>query len=130
LLQTYGNLFRGHLDQDFKGPKDLVAYCGLVPRNLTTGHHQKTAGITKRGDRLMRRNVVLAANCLYRMNKHGNLPNWKLKRWMDKKFLIMPYQKFIIQLAAKLLRIAYPVMKYGTGFDYARAGVARSAIKV
>lgn len=36
--------------EDFKGPKDLVAYCGLVPRNLTTGHHQKTAGITKRGD--------------------------------------------------------------------------------
>ncbi len=115
---------------DFKGPKDLIAYCGLVPRNLTTGHHQKTAGITKRGDRLMRRNVVLAANCLYRMNKHGNLPNCKLKRWMDKKFPIMPYQKFIIQLAAKLLRTSYAVMKYGTGFDYARAGVARSAIKV
>lgn len=115
--------------EDFKGPKDLVAYCGLVPRNLTTGHHQKTAGITKRGDRLMRRNVVLAANCLYRMNKHGDLQNCKLKRWMDKKFLIMPYQKFIIQLAAKLLRIAYAVMKYGTDFDYARAGVARSAMK-
>ena len=130
LISAVGKL--QHLSAKAMGrrPKDLVAYCGLVPRNLTTGHHQKTAGITKRGDRLMRRNVVLAANCLYRMNKHGNLPNWKLKRWMDKKFLIMPYQKFIIQLAAKLLRIAYPVMKYGTGFDYARAGVARSAIKM
>lgn len=41
----------------------------------------------------------------------------------------MTYQKFIIQLAAKLLRIAYAVMKYGTDFDYARAGVARSAMK-
>ena len=115
--------------KDFKGPKDLVAYCGLVPRNITTGHNQKTAGITKRGDKLMRRNVVLAANCLYRMNKHGNLKNCKLKRWMDKKFQLLPYQKFIIQLAAKLLRIAYAMMKYETEFDYGRAGVARSALK-
>lgn len=27
--------------KEFKGPKDLVAYCGLVPRNITTGHIQK-----------------------------------------------------------------------------------------
>lgn len=115
--------------KDFKGPKDLVAYCGLAPRNITTGHKQKTAGITKRGDKLMRRNVVQAANTLYRMNKHGKLQNCKLKRWMDKRLKILPYQKFIVQLAAKLLRIAYAVMRYGTEFDYARAGVARSALK-
>ena len=59
--------------KDFKGPKDLVAYCGLVPRNITTGHIQKTAGITKRGDKLMRRNVVQAANVLHCKNKHGQL---------------------------------------------------------
>ena len=114
--------------KDFKGPKDLVAYCGLVPRNITTGHIQKTAGITKRGDKLMRRNVVQAANVLYCKNKHGQLQSCKLKRWMDKKLKILPYPKFIIQLAAKLLRIAYAVMRDGTEFDYARAGVARSAL--
>lgn len=74
-------------------------------------------------------NLVQAANVLYRMNKHDNLQNCKLKRWMDKKLKILPYQKFIVQLAAKLLRIAYAVMKYETVFDYARAGVARSALK-
>ncbi len=63
------------------------------------------------------------------MNKNDNLQNCKLKRWMDKKLNILPYQKFIVQLAAKLLRIAYAVMKYETEFDYARAGVARSALK-
>ena len=115
--------------KDFKGPKDLVAYCGLVPRNITTGHIQKTAGITKRGDKLMRRNVIQAANVLYRMNKNDSLQNCKLKRWMDKKLKVLPYQTFIVQLAAKLLRIAYAVMKYDTSFDYARAGVARSALK-
>ena len=47
---------------------------------------------------------------------------------MDKKLKILPYPKFIIQLAAKLLRIAYAVMRDGTEFDYARAGVARSAL--
>lgn len=68
--------------KEFKGPKDLVAYCGLVPRNITTGHIQKTAGITKRGDKLMRRNVVQAANVLYCKNKHGQLQSCKLKRWI------------------------------------------------
>ena len=48
---------------------------------------------------------------------------------IDKKLKILPYPKFIIQLAAKLLRIAYAVMRDGTEFDYARAGVARSALK-
>ena len=115
--------------KDFKGPKDLVAYCGLVPRNITTGHNPKTAGISKWGDKQMRRNVIQTANILYKMNKNDNLQNCKLKRWMDKKLNILPYQKFIVQLAAKLLRIAYAVMKYETEFDYARAGVARSALK-
>lgn len=76
----------------------------------------------------MRRNVVQAANVLYCKNKHGQLQSCKLKRWMDKKLKILPYPKFIIQLAAKLLRIAYAVMRDGTEFDYARAGVARSAL--
>ena len=64
--------------KDFKGPKDLVAYCGLVPRNITTGHIKKNAGITKRGDNLMRRNVVHAANVLSSKNKCGQLQSCKL----------------------------------------------------
>ena len=52
-----------------------------------------------------------------------------MKKWIDKKLSGgMPRSKLSIALAAKLLRIAFAVLKYKKKFDIKKAGVARCSL--
>lgn len=73
LLTTVGDINR------FAGPKNLVAYYGLVPRSHTTGHNEKMGRITKHGDRLMRTFLVQGAHSLLVANANGHLAKSALK---------------------------------------------------
>lgn len=124
LLCTIGNIER------FEGPKNLVAYYGLVPQSHTTGHEQRMGKLTKHGDRLMRSYVVQGANSLLAMHARGRLKKSPLKKWIDKKLnSSMCYQKVACALAAKLLRIAYAVLKFDEKFSLEKAGVAKCSLK-
>lgn len=123
LLTTVGDINR------FAGPKNLVAYYGLVPRSHTTGHNEKIGRITKHGDRLMRTFLVQGAHSLLVANANGHLAKSALKKWIDKKLTAgMQFSKIVVALAAKLLRVAYAVLKYEDKFDLRRAGVAKCSL--
>lgn len=123
LLTTIGDINR------FEGPKNLAAYYGLVPRSHTTGHNEKMGKITKHGDRLMRAFLVQGAHAVLIQHTKGRLPKSALKKWIDKKLSAgMPCSKLSIALAAKLLRIAFAVLKYKKKFDIKKAGVARCSL--
>ncbi|WP_449026739.1 IS110 family transposase [Parasutterella excrementihominis] len=123
LLTTIGDINR------FEGPKNLAAYYGLVPRSHTTGHNEQMGKITKHGDRLMRSFLVQGAHAVLILHTRGRLPKSALKKWIDKKLSGgMPRSKLSIALAAKLLRIAFAVLKYKKKFDIKKAGVARCSL--
>ena len=123
LLTTIGDINR------FEGPKNLAAYYGLVPRSHTTGHNEQMGKITKHGDRLMRSLLVQGAHAVLILHKKGRLPQSALKKWIDKKLSSsMPCSKLSIALAAKLLRIAFALLKYKKRFDIRKAAVARCSL--
>ncbi|MBQ7252906.1 MAG: IS110 family transposase [Kiritimatiellae bacterium] len=50
----------------FDDPRDAGAYFGLVPRQDQSGDTDRPRHITKEGNRMARRNLVTAANCILR----------------------------------------------------------------
>ena len=74
----------------------------------------------------MRTFLVQGAHAVLVLHTKGRLPKSALKKWIDKKLSAgMPCSKLGIALAAKLLRIAFAVLKHKEKFDIKRASVAR-----
>lgn len=109
----------------FEAPKKLVAYYGLVPKNMTTGHNEKMGHITKRGDKRTRSLLVQGANTLLMLDSRGKMPRCPLQKWIVKKRRDLGYCKLVVALAAKLLRIVWAILTYGNEFNIKRAGIAR-----
>src|SRR5204862_4379532 len=50
----------------FKSGRELAAWIGLVPRQNSTGGKQKLGGISKQGDRYLRRLLIVGATAVIR----------------------------------------------------------------
>lgn len=136
IITVVGNVNR------FESPRALVAYVGLAPRNIITGHknapkkkssnapdlsHKGQGKISRRGDKLLRSLVIQGAACLYMQYCKNQLPQCQLKRWLKKQIDSgKPYGKIIVSLAAKLIRIVWAVLRYGEEFNIQKAGMSRS----
>jgi transposase len=70
MLGAIGNI------REFKNGRQFSAYLGLVPRQHSTGGKSKLLGISKRGDRYLRKLLVQGANslALSYAKKRANLP--------------------------------------------------------
>jgi transposase len=58
----------GRFDR-FRSGKQLARYCGLSPRNASSGQRQADAGLIKAGSELLRATVIEAAHRLIRFDK-------------------------------------------------------------
>jgi len=54
----------------FRSGRDMAAWIGLVPREDSTGGKQKLGQISKRGDRYLRRILVVGACAVLRYARH------------------------------------------------------------
>jgi transposase len=90
----------------FTSAKKLVAFAGLDPVVIQTGHYEnKTGPISKRGSPLLRQALFLAAN-VARMNDEN------LKRFYDKKMGEGKHHYSALNAtAAKILKIVFWVLK-------------------
>lgn len=93
----------------FKTGRDFAAWIGLVPRQYSTGGKEKLGGISKQGDRYLRRLLVLGATAVIQhARRHPDKHPW-IMRLLAKK----PAKLVAVAVANKMARIAWAIMAKG-----------------
>jgi len=93
----------------FKSGRDLAAWIGLVPRQHSTGGKERLGGISKQGDRYLRRLLVIGATAVVRQARlHPQKHPW-IMRLLAKK----PAKLVAVAVANKMARIAWAIMAKG-----------------
>ena len=93
--------------RQFRKARDLAAWLGLVPRQYSTGGKKKLLGISKRGNRYVRKLLVHGARSCFR---HLNRARDRLGSWLDGLQARMHPNKAVVALAAKMARIVWVVL--------------------
>ncbi len=91
----------------FRSGRQFAAWLGLTPQQHSTGGKTQFGGISKQGDRYLRRLLVVGATAVIRHTKEKPTPmaNW-IRKLMEKK----PFRLVSVALANKLARIAWVVL--------------------
>lgn len=93
----------------FSNPHQLLNYAGLIPKQDQSGALDKNLGITKRGNRAIRRNIVQGAWVV--MNQIPACPITKYA--YRKKKEGKQKQKVAVAVANKMLRIGFSLLRSG-----------------
>lgn len=99
--------------------RDLAAWLGLVPRQVTTGGKAKLIGISKHGNTYLRKLFIHGARTVLRLVKDRSTT---LANWIDGLKVRMHVNVAAVAMANKLARIAWAVLT--TGERYRSAAVA------
>lgn len=102
----------------FRSGRDLAAWLGLTPHQNSSGGKERSGGVSKRGDRYIRRLLVIGAMSVIRYNGRSNpaAPSW-LTRLLDRR----PKKVAALALANKMARIAWALMARGETYRAATA---------
>lgn len=93
----------------FKSGRDLAAWIGLVPRQSSSGGKQRLGGISKQGDRYLRKLLVVGATAVIRHARAHPLRHPWLMQLLARK----PTTVAAVALANKMARIAWAIMVRG-----------------
>ena len=89
--------------------RDLAAWIGLVPKQNSTGGKERLGGISKQGDRYLRRLLVAGAMAVV---QHAKRHPEKYP-WVAKLLARKPAKVVAIAVANKTARIAWAIMSKG-----------------
>jgi transposase len=98
----------------FRHGRDLAAWLGLVPRQITTGGKTRLVGITKRGNKYLRKLLIHGARATI---PHLAASGTRLGFWIRGLLARMHKNAAVVALANKLARIAWAVLRTGQRFD-------------
>lgn len=105
--------------ETFDRGRDLAAWLGLVPRQVTTGGKPKLLGITRRGNGYLRKMLIHGARAALPTLSKAETP---LGRWLRSLLGRTHANVAIVALAAKMARIVCSVLRTRRPFDAALAG--------
>lgn len=91
----------------FSSGRQFAAWLGLTPQQHSTGGKTKLGGISKQGDRYLRRLLVVGATAVMRHVKDKPTP---MADWIRKLSKKKPFRLVSVALANKLARIAWVVL--------------------
>ena len=100
--------------QTFGRGRDLAAWLGLVPKQVTTGGKPKLLGISKRGNGYLRKMLIHGARAALPTLSKGETP---LGAWLRGLLARAHVNTVVVALAAKLARIAWAVIRRGEKFN-------------
>jgi transposase len=116
-ISALGDEFAEHARTDetaglLKG-RDLAAWLGLVPKQMTTGGKPKLLGITKRGNVCLRKMIIHGARAALPSLSASATPLGAWLRGLRARVHMNP----AIAAAAKLVRIVWAVLRSGQSFN-------------
>ena len=94
----------------FRSGRQFAAWLGLTPQQNSTGGKTRLGGISKQGDRYLRRLLVIGATAVIRHSKNQGTP---LAAWIRKLLANKPFRLVSVALANKLARVAWVVLTRG-----------------
>ena len=94
----------------FKNGREVSAWLGLVPRQHSSGEKIVLGGISKRGDRYMRKLLIQGARTAVKVCEKKTD---KLSHWVAKKKQRSGYNKAAVALANKNVRMIWAMMATG-----------------
>ncbi len=99
----------------FRRGRDFAASLGIVPRQYSTGGRQQLLGISKRGNKYLRRMLIHGARAVLLMVKYNTAG---LGQWVKRLEERAPRNKVIVAIANKLARIAWAVLSSGNEYHH------------
>jgi len=99
--------------ETFEHGRDLAAWLGLVPRQSTTGGKPKLMGISKRGNKYLRKLLIHGARAAL---PHVAEKDTALGRWAKNLLSRVHQNVAVVAFANKLARIAWAVLRRGQTF--------------
>jgi transposase len=99
--------------ESFDHGRDLAAWLGLVPRQFTTGGKPKLLGISKRGNKYLRKQLIHGARAALPYVAERDTP---LGRWAKALMTRAHRNVAVVAFANKLARIAWAVLRRGEPF--------------
>lgn len=100
--------------ETFARGRDLAAWLGLVPRQVTTGGKPRLVGITKRGNKYLRKLLIHGARSVLPVLAASTTP---LGDWLQRLLKRMHKNAAVVALANKLARIVWVVLRRGAAFS-------------
>jgi transposase len=95
--------------QAFSSGREFAAWVGLVPRQNSTGGKQRLGGISKQGDRYLRRLLIVGAHAVLR---HAQAHPEK-HPWLIALLARRPFKVVAVALANKMARTAWALLARG-----------------
>jgi len=90
--------------QAFNNPKEFAVWLGLMPKQHASGNMSKMCGITKRGDRYLRKQLIHGARAFVSRAAKSIDP---LALWATKLRVIKPFNKVAVAVAHRLARLIW-----------------------
>src|ERR1700722_12038641 len=106
--------------ETFHKARDLAAWLGLVPRQATTGGRPRLLGITKRGNVYLRTLLIHGARAALPSLSTSSTP---MGEWLRGLTVRAPKNKVVVELASKLARIAWAVLRSGESYMAGKTAV-------
>ena len=105
----------------FHKGREFAAWMGLVPKQYSTGGKAKLSGISKRGNRYLRKIFIHGARAMVLRCKRERIP---MGAWMTALETRAPRNVLIVAAANKLARIAWAVLSSGQDYRAVQEPVA------
>jgi transposase len=105
----------------FARGRALAAWLGLVPRQITTGGKPRLVGLTKRGNKYLRKLLVHGARSAMPALAASATP---LGGWLGGLLTRVHKNAAVVALANKLARIVWVVLRRGEAFDATASAAA------
>ena len=100
--------------ENFARGRDLAARLGLVPRQATAGGKPRLPGISKRGNKYLRKLLIHGARAVLPTLLESPTP---LGAWLRCLMARMHKNAVVVALANKLARMAWAVIRQGKTFS-------------
>ena len=101
----------------FSSGRQFAAWLGLTPKPRSSGGKERLGGISKQGDRTIRRLLVIGATAMIRMTRRDNPGRTWAKQLLERK----PARVVSVAMANKTARIAWAVLARGEVYKAAPA---------
>ena len=98
----------------FARGRDLAAWLGLVPRQVTTGGRPRLLGITKRGSKYLRKMLIQGARAAMPTLRKSDT---RIGLWLRGLLARAHANTAVVALAAKMARTVWALLRYERSYE-------------